>query len=105
LTDAISYLASVLSLLFMRTKFQLERVPAPGRLWAELVEGMKWMWHQPILRTMAFLNSGWSSLGFGFSLLVIVLAQRQQVPPPFIGLLFAIGGATSILGAFLAPLI
>jgi MFS family permease len=105
LTDAVSYLASVLSLLFMRTKFQLEHVVAPRRLWTEMVEGVKWMWHQPLLRTMAFLNSGWSSLGFGFSLLVIVLAQRQQVSPPFIGVLFAIGGVTSILGAALAPLI
>jgi MFS family permease len=105
LTDALSYLASVFSLLFMRTKFQLERVGAPRRLWAEMVEGMKWMWHQPILRTMAFLNSGWSALGFGFSLLVIVLAQRQHVSAPFIGVLFAIGGGTSILGAFLAPLL
>jgi len=105
LTDALSYLASVFSLLFIRTKFQLERVGAPRRLWAEMVEGMKWMWHQPILRTMAFLNSGWSALGFGFSLLVIVLAQRQHVSAPFIGVLFAIGGGTSILGAFLAPLL
>src|SRR6266566_3927465 len=32
LTDALSYLASVLSLLFMQTKFQLERVVAPRRL-------------------------------------------------------------------------
>jgi MFS family permease len=105
LTDALSYLASVLSLLFMQTKFQLERVAAPHRLWTEVVEGMKWMWQQPILRTMAFLNSGWSALGFGFSLLVIVLAQRQHVSAPFIGVLFAIGGGTSILGAFLAPLL
>ena len=105
LTDALSYLASVLSLLFMQTKFQLERVVAPRRLWTEVVEGIKWMWHQPILRTMAFLNSGWSALGFGFSLLVIVLAQRQHVAPPFIGGMFAIGGGTGILGAFLAPLL
>ncbi len=105
LTDAISYLASVCSLLFMQTKFQLERVAAPRKLWTEMAEGMKWLWHQPVLRTMAFLNSGWSALGFGFSLLVIVLAQRQQVSPPFIGVLFAIGGVTSILGASLAPLI
>lgn len=102
LTDAISYLASVFSLLFMRTKFQLDRVGTPRRLWVEMVEGMKWMWHQPLLRTMAFLNSGWSAFGFGFSLLVIVLAQRQHMSPPFIGLLFAIGGATSVLGAALA---
>ncbi len=103
LADALSYLVSVLSLLFMQTRFQLERVSAPRRLWVEMTEGMKWLWQRPILRTMAFLNSGWSAFGFGFSLLVIVLAQRQQVSPPFIGLIFAVGGCASILGAIIAP--
>lgn len=105
LTDAISYLVSVLSLLFIKTKFQMERVAAPRKLWVEIAEGMKWMWRHPLLRTMAFLNSGWSSLGFGFALVVIVLAQGQHLSPPFIGVLFAIGGVSSILGALAAPLI
>ncbi len=105
LTDAISYLVSVLSLLFIKTKFQMERVAAPRKLWTEIAEGMKGMWRQPLLRAMAFLNSVWSSLGFGFALMVIVLAQGQHLSPPFIGVLFAIGGVSSILGALAAPLI
>ena len=105
LVDAISYLVSVLSLLFIKTKFQMERVAAPRKLWVEIAEGMKWMWRQPFLRAMAFLNSGWSSLGFGFALVVIVLAQGQHLSPPYIGVLFAIGGVSSILGALAAPLI
>jgi MFS family permease len=105
LVDAISYLVSVLSLLFIKTKFQMERVAAPRKLWMEIAEGVKWMWHQPFLRAMAFLNSGWSSLGFGFALVVIVLAQGQHLSPPYIGVLFAIGGVSSILGALAAPLI
>src|SRR5438876_7545496 len=105
LVDAISYLVSVISLLFIKTKFQMERVVATRKLRTEIVEGMKWLWRQPLLRVMAFLNSGWSSLGFGFSLLVIVLAQGQHLSPPFIGILFAIGGVSSILGASIAPLI
>jgi len=105
LVDAISYLVSVISLLFIKTKFQMERVVAKRKLRTEIVEGMKWLWRQPLLRVMAFLNSGWSSLGFGFSLMVIVLAQGQHLSPPFIGTLFAIGGVSSILGASIAPLI
>jgi predicted MFS family arabinose efflux permease len=105
LVDAISYLVSVLSLLFIKTKFQMERVATPRKLWVEIAEGMKWMWRQPFLRAMAFLNSGWSSIGFGFALVVIVLAQGQHLSPPFIGVLFAIGGVSSILGALVTPLI
>jgi MFS family permease len=105
LVDAISYLVSVISLLFIKTKFQMERVIPTRSLRTEIVEGMKWLWRQPLLRVMAFLNSGWSSLGFGFSLMVIVLAQGQHLAPTFIGMLFAIGGVSSILGASIAPLI
>jgi MFS family permease len=105
LVDSISYLVSVISLLFIKTKFQVERVVAPGKLRTEIIEGMKWLWQQPLLRAMAFLNSGWSALGFGFSLMVIVLAQGQHLSPPFIGILFAIGGISSILGALAAPLL
>jgi len=104
LVDAISYLVSVITLLFIKTKFQMERVVATRNLRKEIVEGIKWLWRQPLLRVMAFLNSGWSALGFGFSLMVIVLAQAQHLSPTFIGILFAIGGVSSILGASLAPL-
>ena len=105
LVDAISYLVSVISLLFIKTKFQMEKVVATRKLRTEIVEGMKWLWRQPLLRVMAFLNSGWSAFGFGFSLMVIVLAQGQHLSPTFIGILFAIGGVSSIFGASIAPLI
>ena len=105
LVDAISYLVSIISLLFIETKFQMERVVATRKLRTEIVEGMKWLWRQPLLRVMAFLNSGWSALGFGFSLMVIVLAQGQHLSPTFIGILFAIGGVSSIFGASITPLI
>ena len=105
LADAVSYAISVFSLLFIRTKFQQERVVAPRKLRVEIIEGLKWLWCQPLLLTMAFLNSGLSAIGFGTSLIVIVLAQQQHASPTLIGAIFAVGGIISILGAFLAPLI
>ncbi|HJT57172.1 MAG TPA: MFS transporter [Ktedonobacteraceae bacterium] len=103
LTDAISYTVSVLSLLFIRVRFQQERVAARRKLRVEIVEGLKWLWHQPLLRIMAFLNSGLSAIGFGTPLIVIVLAQQQHASPTLIGGIFAVGGISSILGAFTAP--
>ena len=38
-------------------------------------------------------------LGFGFSLMVIVLAQGQHLSPTFIGMLFAIGGVNKVFFA------
>src|SRR5258706_1327557 len=91
LSDAISYAVSVLSLLYIKTDFQKERIVAPRKLRVEIVEGLRWLWNQPLLRTMAFLHSSLSAIGFGTPLIVIVLAQQQHASPAFIGVIFAVG--------------
>ncbi len=50
LVDAISYVASVVSLLFIQTPFQEERRAAPQKLWVEIKEGFWWLWHHPLMR-------------------------------------------------------
>src|SRR2546430_11828576 len=58
LTDAISYGASVLSLFFIKVKFQEEREPRPLQLWPDIKEGISWLWHQPLIRFIAVLTGG-----------------------------------------------
>src|SRR5690242_5331165 len=70
LADAVSYLVSVLSLFFVRTKFQGERVAVRRSLWVEIKEGLSWLWHQPIVRFMAILTGGNNLLSAGFILVV-----------------------------------
>src|SRR5213078_3409399 len=45
LADAISYAVSVLSLFFIKTNFQEKRLAARRKLWVEIYEGLKWLWH------------------------------------------------------------
>jgi len=101
LTDAISYAASVLSLFFIKTKFQEERNPAPIRLWADIREGLSWLWHQPLIRFIALLTGGITMPVIGYALILIVLAQGQHASSFAIGLIFACGGIGSILGSLL----
>src|SRR6266516_5513548 len=101
LTDAISYGVSVLSLFFIKTKFQEERDPTPIRLWAYIREGLSWLWHQPVLRFLALLTGGMVAPVIGYSLILIVLAQGQHASSFTIGLIFASGGIGSILGSLL----
>ncbi len=101
LTDAISYAASVLSLFFIKTKFQEERNPAPIRLWADIREGLSWLWHQPLIRFIALLTGGITMPVIGYALILIVLAQDQHASSFAIGLIFACGGIGSILGSLL----
>ncbi len=101
LTDAISYAASVLSLFFIKTKFQEERNPAPIRLWADIREGLSWLWHQPLIRFIALLTGGITMPVIGYALILIVLAQGQHASSFAIGLIFACGGIGSIVGSLL----
>ncbi len=105
LADAVSYIVSVLSLHFIRTKFQKERTAEPRKLHREVVVGLKWLWHQPLIRFMALLSCGINLAIAGSSLIVIVLAQHQHASSITIGLIFAIGGIGSIIGSLLATFI
>jgi predicted MFS family arabinose efflux permease len=101
LTDAISYGASVLSLFFIKAKFQEVRDPAPLHLWADIKEGLTWLWQQPLIRFLALLTGGMVAPVVGYSLILIVIAQSQHASAFTIGVIFACGGVGSILGAIL----
>lgn len=100
--DAVSYAASVVSLLFIRTEFQGERATRERRLWAEVGEGLRWLWRNPLIRYIGFLTGGLNFVWAGFPLLVIVIAQRQGATPFAIGLLFAVEGIGAIAGSIAA---
>ncbi|HEX8033958.1 MAG TPA: MFS transporter [Ktedonobacterales bacterium] len=100
--DAISYAASFLSLFFIRTRFQGERTAQRRNLWTEIGEGIAWLWHQPLIRYIAFLTGGYNFISAGTPLILIVLATQQRASPTLIGLIFTIGGIGGIIGAFIA---
>ena len=99
LVDALSYTISVCSLLLIRVPFQEQRAASMRNLQAEISEGLRWLWHQPLLRTMALVTSGNIFSGAGFPLIVIVIAQSHHASAVTIGLIFSIGGVGGIVGA------
>jgi MFS family permease len=101
LADAISYIVSVGSLYFIKTRFQTERPqPVEGRhLGREIMEGLRWLWRQPVVRFMAF-DAGISNLVFSSIVLVlIVLARQMGSPDGAIGAIFSVGSVGAILGS------
>ena len=101
--DAVSYGASVLSVLCLRTPLQEERVVPRRALRSEITEGVAWIWRRPVLRLLMWLSGGVNLLYGGWTLLLIELAQRQGAGAATIGLIFAVGGAGTVLGAALTP--
>lgn len=102
-TDAVSYLISLVTLLLIRTPFQRERTSTQRKVRAEIAEGVRWVLHHPFILTMTFLMGAGAFVLSGNTLIIIILAQQHQASAAVIGLIFAVGGVGSILGALLAP--
>ncbi len=104
LADAVSYVASVVSLFFIRTQFQEERTTngdAPQSMWKEIGEGIAWLWQHPVIRFLAILTFGITTPCMGYVLVLLVLAQHMHASNTVIGLIFASGGIGSVVGALL----
>jgi MFS family permease len=105
ISDAISYVLSVLSLFAIKTRFQGERPTQRRHLLAEIGEGLRWLWSHPLIRFMAFLTGMLNLVGSGSLLIIIVIAQHQGANSFEIGLIFtisALGGiAGSLIGGFI----
>jgi predicted MFS family arabinose efflux permease len=99
LADAISYAASVVSLLFIKTDFRPKKAVAAPALRAEIVEGLHWLWRKPLIRYMAFLTGGLNLVNAAVPLIVIILAKEMGARDIEIGLIFSIGGLGGVVGS------
>lgn len=107
LADSISYLASVVSLRFIRAEFQTERAASSaGGLLAEIREGLRWLWNHRLMRFLAVFVGGGLLIENAYMLVVIVLVQTMPGSPlptsVTTGLVLAAGGVGSIAGSFAA---
>ncbi len=100
--DAVSYAISALSVFFIKMDFQEERTQAKLHIRDEITEGMRWLWQQPTIRFLCWVNGGVNLMYGGWTLLLISLAQRQGAASFAIGLMFASGGVGSLLGTAFA---
>ena len=101
LVDALTYAVSVLSLLRIRTPFRGERSPERRDLRAEVAEGLRWLWANPLIRFMAFLTGATNLVGAAAPLLLIVLAKELGAHDAEIGLVFSMAGVGGIVGSLI----
>jgi predicted MFS family arabinose efflux permease len=99
LADALTYMISVLSLLRIRTVFRGDHAPERRDLRAEVAEGMRWLWSNPLIRFMAFLTGATNLVGAGAPLLLIVLAKEMGARDAEIGVIFSVAGVGGIVGS------
>jgi MFS-type transporter involved in bile tolerance (Atg22 family) len=105
LADSLTYLVSLVSLLFIRVSFQLKRT-AKGKLALrkEIAEGLRFLWRQPLLRTMVVLTMTVNFLLSPVTLVIIVLAQGTlHIDVRTLGIILSAGGIGGVLGGVIAP--
>jgi len=102
LADAISYSASVVSLLFVRSEFQLERQGTPRDLLKEIREGLVWTWRHGTLRALIVASALFQAVRSGTLLVMIVLAQRANATSFEIGVILALMSIGGILGSVIS---
>jgi predicted MFS family arabinose efflux permease len=102
LTDAVSYIVSLVTLALIRTPFQADRAPTTQHLWTDIASGVRWVWRQPFILTMTLMMGAGALVNPSATLITIILAQRAGAPAWAIGLIFAAGGVGAIAGSWVA---
>jgi MFS family permease len=101
--DVVSYALSFLSLLFVRPTMQSSRQPSRRGLFAEIAEGLVWLWRQRFLRAVVALVGATNIVLNALPLVLIVRAGEMGASPALIGVLLAFSGAAAILGSLASP--
>jgi len=100
LLDALSFFGSALLLRGIRSD-----KPAPARkgqdMWREIGEGLRLVWHNPVLRSLAWTIAVWQLLHHMQAAILILFATRElAMSPGMIGAAFVFAG----FGCFTAAL-
>jgi MFS family permease len=104
--DAASFVVGSLTSAWARAD---ESMPARSgrRTLTDALEGQSWLWRQPLVRAIAMtivINNGGSNVTF--AVFVLYFVTQVGITPAQLGLIFAVGGLSSLLGARLSrPLV
>jgi MFS family permease len=104
LIDAISFIISALSIGLIRSR-ETETPPTTAAgLRSEIVAGLKLVFNQPLLKAgaVSVLIQSFAGGIFG-ALVVLYMSRGLGFNPGVLGIIWAVGGVSSFLGASLAP--
>src|SRR6266516_1496145 len=104
LVDALSFLLSALSLVWIRTPEPIARSEKPSKgMGHAIVEGLHFVFGEPLLRT---LTSSFATLTLFNSVLeavfILYLTRDVGITPLLLGIIFAVSSVGFVLGAVLA---
>jgi MFS family permease len=101
--DMVSHAVAFFGLTFLRMPPREVRPEPAGLLHREMLEGLRWVWRQRLIRVTALCAVVLNLFFSAFYIIVIVLAERRGIPSGQIGVMAAMLGVGGVLGALLAP--
>lgn len=104
LIDLITYLVSLVTLLFIKKDFRTgtDSEQRHARMVTEIGEGVRWLWRHPFLRTATLLVAGSNVMFRALFLVVIVMATALGATPATVGVMLGVAAAGGVLGSFAA---
>ena len=102
LADAVSYLASAIALSAVRLEFQQSLERPTTTLRSDIAAGLRWLWSNPAVRSIATAAAGLQLAMAGAQLIVIVAAQQAHASPGVIGLVLSSIGVGGVAGSVAA---
>jgi MFS family permease len=103
LADAVSYLASVGTVSRIRGQFRPERAVARKSLWREVIDGLRTVGQNKLLRAVLIMAPLINFAFSGVTFTITVALRQDGVAPGIIGLALAGIAAGGLLGAIIAP--
>jgi predicted MFS family arabinose efflux permease len=101
--DMVSHAVACCALIFLRMPTPPARPQPTGNLRREMLDGLRWVWDQRLIRVLSICALVLSFFFTAFYLVIIVLARRRGIPSGEIGLMAAMLGAGGVAGSLLAP--
>jgi predicted MFS family arabinose efflux permease len=107
LADALSYVASLVTLLLIRSDFGDERDAQANvrSAWPEIREGLAWLARHPFMRAASLLVAGLNFVSAGLMLILIVAAKDHGASSAAVGGILAGSGVGGLVGSLLSPAI
>ncbi len=101
--QALAHTVSFGLLLLLRTPPRGPVAPTGIGFRGELVAGLRWVFGDPLIRTVALCAIGLNFVFQAFYLVVLAAAERRGTPAADLGLMAAMLGVGGVLGALSAP--
>ena len=104
LIDAVSFVVSAISVWLIRAREPILTPQEHPNMRREIADGLKTVIHQPLLRAsaVAVLLRGLAGGIYG-ALVVLYMSRGLGFNPGILGMIWAVGGVSSFLGAAFAP--